>query len=73
MELLADVSGGAIFFPRGTREIVDIYDQVSRNFSSSYSLAYTSTHADVPGQTHRIEIRVHGASVKQSRIEYVTR
>jgi VWFA-related protein len=73
MELLADVSGGGIFFPRGTREIVDVYDQVSRDLSSSYSLAYTSTHAAVPGQTHRIEIRVHGASVKQSRSEYVTR
>lgn len=73
MELLAGVSGGGIFFPRGTREIVDVYDQVSRDLSSSYSLAYTSTHAAVPGETHRIEIRVHGASVKQSRSEYVTR
>jgi Ca-activated chloride channel homolog len=73
MELLADVSGGGIFFPRGTREIVDVYDQVSRDLSSSYSLAYTSTHSAVPGQTHRIEIRVHGASVKQSRNEYITR
>ena len=73
MELLAGVSGGGIFFPRGTREIVDVYDQVSRDLSSSYSLAYTSTHSAVAGQTHRIEIRVHGASVKQSRSEYVTR
>ena len=73
MELVAGVSGGGIFFPRGTREIVDVYDQVSRDLSSSYSLAYTSTHPVVPGQTHRIEIRVHGASVKQSRSEYVTR
>ena len=72
MELLAGVSGGGIFFPRGTREIVDVYDQVSRDLSSSYSLAYTSTHSAVPGQTHRIEIRVRGASVKQSRTEYVT-
>ena len=73
MELLAGVSGGGIFFPRGTREIVDVYDQVSRDLSSSYSLAYTSTHSAVPGQTHRIEIRVHRASVKQSRNEYITR
>ena len=73
MELLAGVSDGGIFFPKGTREIVDVYDQVSRDLSRSYSLAYTSTHSAVAGQTHRIEIRVHGASVKQSRSEYVTR
>jgi hypothetical protein len=72
MELVSSISGGGIFFPRNTREIVEIYDQVSRDLSSSYSLAYISTHAAVQGQTHRIEVRVHGASVKQSRTQYTT-
>jgi hypothetical protein len=72
MELLAGVSGGAVFFPKGMRDIVGIYDQVSQDLGSSYTIAYTSSKPSVPGQTHRIEVRVHGASVKQSRDAYVT-
>lgn len=71
MEKLASVSGGGIFFPKGTRQIVDVYDQVSRDLSSSYSLAYTSSHPVVSGQRHRIQVRVHGAQVKQSRDAYL--
>ena len=72
MESLANISGGGMFYPKNIRDIVDLYDQVSRDLSSSYSLTYTSTHSAVRGQVHRIEVRVHGASVKQSRNSYVT-
>jgi Ca-activated chloride channel family protein len=72
MELLANVSGGGIFFPKSIRDIVDVYDQVSRDLSSSYTLAYTSSNPSISGQTHRIEVRTHGAKVKQSRETYVT-
>ena len=72
MELLAAVSGGGIFFPKNIRDIVGVYDQVSRDLSSSYSLAYTSSHPSIPGQIHRIEVRVHGARVIQSRETYTT-
>ena len=72
MEMLANVTGGAIFFPRNIGDIVDVYDQVSKDLSSSYSLAYTSSLPTVPGQTRRIETRVHGAKVKQSRETYIT-
>jgi hypothetical protein len=73
MELLASVSGGAIFFPKGTREIVEVYNQVSQNLASSYTLAYTSNHAATSGKTHRIEVRVPGgAQVKQSRDVYIS-
>jgi len=71
MEMLANISGGGIFFPKGIRDIVDIYDQVSRDLSSSYTLAYISSHGTIQGQSHRIEVRVHGAKVKQSRDTYV--
>ena len=71
MEMLANVSGGGIFFPKGIRDIVDIYDQVSRDLGSSYTLAYISSHGTIQGQSHRIEVRVHGAKVKQSRETYV--
>jgi VWFA-related protein len=72
METLADVTGGGISFPKNIRDIVEVYDQVSRDLSSSYGLAYTSTHRAGPGQYHRIQVRVHGARVKQSRDGYTT-
>ena len=72
MEALAHATGGGISFPKGIRDIVDVYDRVSRDLSSSYGLAYTSTHRPVQGQYHRIEVRVHGAKVKQSREGYTT-
>jgi VWFA-related protein len=72
MESLANVTGGGIFFPKSIRDIVDVYDQVSRDLSSSYTLAYISSHPAVPGQSRRIEVRVQGAKVKQSRETYVT-
>jgi len=72
MESLANVTGGGIFFPKNIRDIVDVYDQVSRDLSSSYSLAYISNNAASPGKSHRIEVRVHGATVRQSRESYVT-
>jgi Ca-activated chloride channel homolog len=72
MESLANVSGGGIFFPKNIRDIVGVYDQVSRDLSSSYTLAYTSGNPSISGQTHHIEVRVHGAKVKQSREAYVT-
>jgi VWFA-related protein len=71
MELLANVTGGAIFFPKNIGDIVEVYDQVSKDLSSSYSLAYTSSQKAAQGQTRRIEVRVHGAKVKQSRETYV--
>jgi VWFA-related protein len=72
MEMLANVTGGGIFFPKNIRDIVDVYDQVSRDLSSSYTLGYISSHAAIQGQSHRIEVRVHGAKVKQSRDTYAT-
>jgi len=72
MESLANVTGGGIFFPKSIRDIVDVYDRVSRDLSSSYTLAYVSSHPAVQGQSRRIEVRVHGAIVKQSRETYVT-
>ena len=72
MEMLANVTGGSIFFPRNLGDIVDVYDQISKDLSSSYSLAYTSSHSGLPGQARRIEVRVHGAKVKQSRETYIT-
>ena len=74
MELTASASGGRIFFPNNIRDIVQVYDQVSRDLSTSYGLAYISTHGNVRGQYHKIDVRVHraDATVRQFRDGYTT-
>jgi len=72
MEMLADVSGGRVFFPKRVQEIVPVYDQISRDMSTAYSLGYISTHGNERGRFHNIEVRVrrNGARVRQSRETY---
>ena len=72
MEILADVSGGRVFFPKRVQEIVPVYDQISRDLSTSYGIGYISTHGSERGQLHSIEVRVrrNGSKVQQSRESY---
>ena len=74
MELLADASGGRVFYPRRVQEIAPVYSQISREMSTAYSLAYISTNAGEHGQTHKIQVRVrrNGSQVRQSRESYLT-
>jgi VWFA-related protein len=74
MEMLADVSGGRVFFPKRVQAIVPVYDQISRDMSTAYSLGYISTHGGEQGRSHTIEVRVrrNGAKVRQSRENYFT-
>jgi VWFA-related protein len=72
IEMLADVSGGRVFYPKNLRQIVPVYDQISRDMSTAYSLGYISTHGSEQGH-HTIEVRVrNGARVRQSRETYFT-
>ncbi len=72
MEILAEVSGGRVFLPKRVQDIVPVYDQISRDMSTAYSLGYISTHGDERGRSHTIEVRVrrNGAKVRQSRETY---
>lgn len=73
MELLAEVSGGRVFYPKRVQEIVPVYDQISRDMSTAYSLGYVSTHGNERGRSHNIEVRVRrsGSTVRQSRESYL--
>ena len=73
MEMLADVSGGRVFFPKRVQEIVPVYEQISRDMSKSYSIGYISTHGSERGRLHNIEVRVrrNGSKVRQSRESYL--
>jgi len=72
MEALASASGGRTFFPDRIQDIVSLYDQVSRELSTSYSLGYAPINATADGRLRRIDVRVRGADrrVWQSRTAY---
>jgi VWFA-related protein len=72
MEMAAEVSGGHVFYPKRVQDIVPVYDQISRDMSTSYSFGYISTHGSERGRSHTIEVRVRrtGSKVQQSRESY---
>jgi VWFA-related protein len=74
MELLAEVSGGRIYFPKSTEELVPLYEQIGKELGTSYSFGYAPRDTR-SGTTHRIEVRVSDPSLRviQSRQSYTTR
>jgi hypothetical protein len=72
MEVLAATSGGRVFFPKNTTDILKIYDQISRDLSAAYTLGYISSQETAHGQSRKIEVRANrqGFAVKQSRDSY---
>jgi Ca-activated chloride channel homolog len=57
---LAQETGGRSFFPMQASDLVKIYDQISDELSSQYSLGYTSKNARRDGAYRRIVVRTNG-------------
>lgn len=55
---LAQETGGRSFFPREPSELPKIYEQISDELSSQYTLAYTSRNQRRDGAWRRIVVRV---------------
>ena len=55
---LAQETGGRSFFPTHVRELPKIYDQISQELSTLYSLAYTSRNPVRNGAWRRIVVRL---------------
>jgi hypothetical protein len=74
MELLAEVSGGRIYFPKTSDELVPLYEQIGKELGTSYSFGYAPRDSK-PGITHRFEVRVSDPNLRviQSRQTYTTR
>jgi VWFA-related protein len=74
MELLAEVSGGRIYFPKDLDEVNPLYEQIARELGTSYSFGYPPRNSN-PGATHHIEVRVPNPKLRviQSRDSYTTR
>ncbi|HYR43553.1 MAG TPA: VWA domain-containing protein [Terriglobia bacterium] len=75
MEELADVSAGRILYPERLEDIIPLYQQISRELGTSYTVGYVSSKTDKDGSFRKIEIRTHdpGLRLTQSRNGYYAR
>ena len=60
---LAQETGGRAFFPRGVDELAAIYQQISDELSSQYSLGYTSKNPLRDGRWRRLVVRIDQPNV----------
>ena len=56
---LSQETGGRVFFPTTIAELPKIYEQISEELASQYSLAYSSKNAMRNGAWRRIDVRVN--------------
>jgi Ca-activated chloride channel family protein len=59
MRQLAQETGGRSFFPQAATELQKIYDQISDELSSQYTLAYSSKNPRRDGAWRRVVVRVN--------------
>jgi VWFA-related protein len=71
MQQIAEVSGGRVAFPGKPSDVVPLYERISRELGTSFSLSYTP-QPKATGKYHRIEVKVRGEGmlVRQSRDGY---
>jgi len=75
MELLAEVSGGKVVFPREPGDVVPLFEQIGRELGTSYGLGYPPPSSGKDGTYRKIEVRVRDKTlqVQQSRVGYEAR
>jgi len=56
---LSQETGGRVFFPNAIAELPKIYEQISEELASQYSMAYSSTNPMRNGAWRRIDVRVN--------------
>jgi len=74
LEQLAEVSGGRVVFPKRLNEIIPLYQQISRELGTAYSIGYVS---NIPAEYQgfreiRVSTRDQFLRVVQSRAGYVS-
>ena len=60
---LAQETGGRAFFPEDPGDLAEIYDQISDELSSQYTLGYISKNPLQDGRWRRIVVRVDRSDV----------
>jgi Ca-activated chloride channel family protein len=75
MELLAEVSGGKMVYPREPGDVVPLFEQIGRELGTSYGLGYEPPSSKKDGTYHKIEVRVRDKTLQvlQSRVGYEAR
>ena len=58
LKQLAQETGGRAFFPTSVQELSKIYEQISEELASSYSIAYSSKNPARNGAWRRIVVRI---------------
>ena len=56
---LSQETGGRVFFPTSVAELPKIYEQISEELASQYSIAYTSRNPMRNGAWRRVDVRVN--------------
>jgi Ca-activated chloride channel family protein len=64
LKQLASETGGRSFFPSSTSELPGIYQQISEELASQYTLAYSSRNTVRNGAWRRIVVRVNRAGLQ---------
>ncbi|MGE3177513.1 MAG: VWA domain-containing protein [Vicinamibacterales bacterium] len=59
LKQLAQETGGRAFFPNQVSELAQIYDQISEELSSQYTVGYTSKNLKRDGAWRRVVVRVN--------------
>jgi VWFA-related protein len=74
MEQIAQVSGGRIVFSQRNSDTGSLFENITRDLGTSYSMSFTPT-SEIDGRFHQIKVRVRGGGmqVRQSRDGYVAR
>jgi Ca-activated chloride channel family protein len=69
---LSQETGGRVFFPTTIAELPKIYEQISEELASQYSIAYTSRNPMRNGAWRRVDVRVNrpGLSARTRRGYY---
>jgi VWFA-related protein len=74
MEQLAEVSGGRVFFPSRSEELLRVYEQIGRDLGRAYSISYAPKKSP-DGKFRKIDVRTLDVRlhVSQSRDGYYAR
>jgi len=61
---LADVSGGEVFTPHGSRELPEIYQKILDQLSAQYVLGYVSDNPREDGKFRRLKVKVERTGLR---------
>jgi len=59
LKQLAEVTGGAAFFPKGTREVEQVCKRIARDLRNQYTIGYRPSNDKLDGTWRRTLVRVN--------------